>query len=166
MRQNEIQAPEKGWFSGKANLQPNQRFAPIPIRDSNNRTTRHLSIKKIAGICFSIHLTFIFVVLMKLLACILSIYILVLTAMPCCDKPDSGSVQKTEIARQTRDVPQQEIDHCSPFCSCNCCSSPKLQIEQAVSYFVAPMLHEYLAELTPKFFSSVVSSIWQPPRSN
>ena len=153
-------------FRGKPICNSNQRYAPIPICDSCYQVARHHSIKKFAGVFISIQLTFIFALLMRLLACILSIYILVLTAMPCCDRPESGSVQKTEVAQKTGSVPHQDIDHCSPFCSCNCCSSPKVQVDQAISYFVAPMLHKYLPELTSKIFSCLTGSIWQPPRSN
>ena len=113
---------------------------------------------------FAIYITFIFVTLMKFFACILSIYILVLTAMPCCDKPDKIALQKTEISQKTNDLPCQDIDLCSPFCTCNCCSSPKIQQETIVAFDSTPFEHIYFAELTVKSGSSVIVPVWQPPR--
>lgn len=101
---------------------------------------------------------------MKFFACILSIYILVLTAMPCCDKPDDIALQKTEMSPRTNNLPSQDIDLCSPFCPCNCCSSPKIQQESMVVCESSPVEHKYFAELTVKLISSVIVPVWQPPR--
>jgi len=61
---------------------------------------------------------------MKLLAAILSIYILVLTALPCIDEPEDHSVQKNVITQNSTDNHQHEENHCSPFCTCQCCATP------------------------------------------
>ena len=101
---------------------------------------------------------------MKFFACILSLYILVLTAMPCCDRPDDGALHKTQISQKTSDLPYQDIDLCSPFCTCNCCSSPKIQQETTVVFDSTPVEHKYFGELTVKLVTSVVVPVWQPPR--
>src|SRR5665648_798067 len=60
---------------------------------------------------------------MKLLAYILSIYFLVLTAIPCVDVPEDHDICKVEQAQDATDH-QHETDDCSPFCTCQCCTTP------------------------------------------
>lgn len=103
---------------------------------------------------------------MRLFAIILSIYITALTAIPCFDKPQDNSLVKTEIAPLTTGNHQQEVDHCSPFCTCNCCSSPKIQQEIVLDFNCSRIVPFYFAENTPTFVSATVGAIWQPPRIN
>ncbi|MFV0566670.1 MAG: DUF6660 family protein [Flavobacteriaceae bacterium] len=61
---------------------------------------------------------------MKVLALILSLYILALNFVPCGDSANSfNSGTKAELS-QTADHDHQhsEGDFCSPFCQCNCCN--------------------------------------------
>ncbi len=58
---------------------------------------------------------------MKFIAFILSIYIFALNLTPCEDNTVSDSEVKTEISHSTDDHQHQDIDLCSPFCSCQCC---------------------------------------------
>jgi hypothetical protein len=103
---------------------------------------------------------------MKIFACLLSFYILFLTAIPCVDKPEDNSVQKTEISPKTTDSHQQDIDHCSPFCTCNCCSSPKIQQELVITFNSFSILQASYSVLSSgNFTSSHIAAIWQPPQS-
>jgi hypothetical protein len=61
---------------------------------------------------------------MKFFATILSLYILLLTAIPCVDHPEDHTLQKIEITQSATDNHQHEGDQCSPFCTCDCCVSP------------------------------------------
>ena len=72
--------------------------------------------------------------LMKVFARLLSLYILVLTAVPCFDVPQDQALAKTELSQQNDASRQQDMDSCSPFCVCDCCqisifvnSMPNLQ---------------------------------------
>lgn len=103
---------------------------------------------------------------MKLFAFILSFYILVLTAIPCIDKPEDNTLQKTEIAPKTTDNQHQDIDHCSPFCTCNCCSSPKIQQNIAIEFNNYQFLLECFSEYSSILVSYHFASIWQPPQLN
>lgn len=61
---------------------------------------------------------------MKILALILSLYVTWLTTIPCIDVPQENSAHKTELSRQNQDNRHQDdVDHCSPFCTCNCCQT-------------------------------------------
>lgn len=60
---------------------------------------------------------------MKIAAYILSIVVFVLTIIPCIDKPEDNTVAKSLITEQTNNPHQNDIDHCSPFCACQCCQT-------------------------------------------
>lgn len=60
---------------------------------------------------------------MKILAIILSLYVMALTAFPCDDihSVEINSVQ-IELAEQNHDQ-SDDVDSCTPFCFCNCCQT-------------------------------------------
>jgi len=44
--------------------------------------------------------------------------------MPCIDVPQDKTIQKIEFSKQNPDNSHQnDTDHCSPFCTCQCCQS-------------------------------------------
>ncbi len=101
---------------------------------------------------------------MKFFALILSIYVLVLTAIPCVDKPEDTTIQKTVICAKTAGSQHQDIDHCSPFCTCNCCSSPKIQQDLVIAFNSFQILIESYSDFSPHFTSCHFAAIWQPPQ--
>ncbi|MGZ0016795.1 DUF6660 family protein [Yeosuana sp. AK3] len=100
---------------------------------------------------------------MKYLAIILSVYVMVLTAMPCADihvaNPNPISLELSEQSNNQA----SDIDLCSPFCFCHCC--------QTLSF---PSFHDGLlfnvskatlnTTLKESKFSSPFYPIWQPPK--
>lgn len=60
---------------------------------------------------------------MKIFAYILVLIVLTLTLTPCIDKPLNYHADLTEFAKHSEDSHQQDIDHCSPFCTCQCCQT-------------------------------------------
>lgn len=60
---------------------------------------------------------------MKVISIILSIIVLWLTLTPCVDKLQDGTLQKTELAQQAHSDHQNDVDTCSPFCTCQCCQT-------------------------------------------
>jgi len=59
---------------------------------------------------------------MRFLAFILAIYIFALNLAPCEDNVVLDSEVKTEILQSLdNDHQHQDLDICSPFCSCQCC---------------------------------------------
>ena len=102
---------------------------------------------------------------MKFFACILSLYILVLVAIPCVDKPEDHTLQKSEITQNTTDNNQNECDQCSPFCTCNCCASPVIQFDFNVQFDSLTFLQKCISpEYVPIFVSPYSGTIWQPPQ--
>lgn len=102
---------------------------------------------------------------MKLLASILSFYILLLTAIPCIDQPEDYTLQKTEIAQNTTDSHQHEGDQCSPFCTCDCCVSPIIQLDFIVRLdSFSFLMGTFSPDYATAFVSCYSGSIWQPPQ--
>ncbi len=104
---------------------------------------------------------------MRFVAVFLSVYILLLSCMPCGDVKDCKELNgnRTEYSTSAHSGHENDIETCSPFCSCLCCG-------QTANFGI------YTAEIkctiystTPKFFfpsasfqSEFHSSIWQPPK--
>ena len=104
--------------------------------------------------------------MMKFLAVLLSLYILLLTAIPCADVAPGNSLCKSEITKSTANHNHQhpDIDHCSPFCTCNCCASPVLQIDTVVDFICIKFSTYTYPEYSSAITSWFTPSIWQPPK--
>ena len=103
---------------------------------------------------------------MRLIVTILSIYILVLTAIPCSHVALGHSVCKMEQSNGTTDHHESEsgIDHCCPFCPCNCCATPVVTSDAIMQFtFVKFCQHNY-SEYFTTFTTSFFATIWQPPQ--
>lgn len=59
---------------------------------------------------------------MKIIAIILSIYTITLSALPCDDEYEFSSGELTSVITSTDCDGHSFYDNCSPFCSCICCS--------------------------------------------
>jgi hypothetical protein len=101
---------------------------------------------------------------MRLLATILSVYIVFLAALPCIDEPEDHSVQKNVISQQSADSHQNEQDHCSPFCTCQCCATPVVVMDYTVHFECFSYIQKNLTEYKIVSITSPISSIWQPPK--
>jgi hypothetical protein len=71
---------------------------------------------------------------MKLFAFIMSLIVLVLTVIPCPDVPTDHSVQKVELSATTSSHHHSDADHCSPFCTCQCCQGSFYVSHMAVTF--------------------------------
>jgi hypothetical protein len=60
---------------------------------------------------------------MRIVALILSFIVLALTAVPCIDKHEDDCLQKQEISKDVNHSQHDGLDHCSPFCTCQCCQA-------------------------------------------
>jgi hypothetical protein len=102
---------------------------------------------------------------MKFFVCILSIYILVLTAIPCIDKPDDHRFAKNEKTSCTNSHQQHEGNQCSPFCTCNCCVTPVIYQDLVISFDSFSYVEKnFFSHYKSAIFSFHLSSIWQPPQ--
>jgi hypothetical protein len=103
---------------------------------------------------------------MKCFMLIFSVYMLLLSGLPCgdadeCRNPAAEGVSTTADHKDHH----REKDNCTPFCNCACCTAP-VSIQQPVTYkFVKPAfaVNKYPV-INIRFTSSNLSSIWQPPR--
>lgn len=86
---------------------------------------------------------------MKFFAYTLVFVVLVLTAIPCVDIPKDNSVQKTELSNTTSDHHQSDADHCSPFCTCQCCQT---------NFYISNIAVTFTAEITEISYNECSSS--------
>ncbi|MDA3906143.1 MAG: hypothetical protein PF484_08730 [Bacteroidales bacterium] len=100
---------------------------------------------------------------MKYIAVILSVYVMVLTAMPCNDVHAANSNSVSMELHQQSPNQTNDVDLCSPFCFCQCCQTLSFP-----SFYDGLLSDVEVATLNIPFkesrFSNPFSSIWQPPK--
>jgi len=104
----------------------------------------------------------------KWITAILSIYLIMLSSMPCADLEDNSAVHKTsQFSSEQNHSHEKQSDLCSPFCSCNCCGAQVLSYQANIifefpvkSAIISLQLPSYNSVFTSNFFGS----IWQPPQ--
>ena len=102
---------------------------------------------------------------MKLFAYILSFVVLALTAIPCVDVPKDNSVQKTELSNTTSDNNHQsDTDHCSPFCTCQCCQT-NFYVSNIAVTFTTDIIEIRYNESSSSFKSLELFDFLIPPKS-
>jgi len=101
---------------------------------------------------------------MRFFVNIFSLYILVLTAIPCFDSPEfSGNANAQIIQNTSNELP--DLDYCSPFCVCSCCVSSILYQEVFNVDFTCDSFSPIqYSKYTTVFSSFNFASIWQPPK--
>ncbi|MEI6061465.1 MAG: DUF6660 family protein [Bacteroidota bacterium] len=102
---------------------------------------------------------------MKLPAFILSLYILIFTVIPCVDVMQDNAPGRTEVSHQKQDNNHKsDADHCSPFCTCNCCSTSVIvqEYQLRLSYF--PFTQKQYINTSCDQSSDTHAPIWQPPK--
>jgi len=99
---------------------------------------------------------------MKSIAVILSVYVMVLTAMPCTNVHADTNSASLELLVQNQNH-TNIVDLCSPFCFCHCCQTLSFP-----SYYDGFLSEIKVLTLNIPFkesrFSNHFSSIWQPPK--
>jgi len=99
---------------------------------------------------------------MRLIALFFSFYILFLTALPCADAPTKSSEQNAPISQQS--THHDDNDHCSPFCTCNCCATAMNCVIQAVDFQITTIVREHVTSYSIPLVSQRSGDIWQPPQ--
>lgn len=102
---------------------------------------------------------------MRLLSILFAFYFFVLAVKPCEDGHDITAGNQTVSIAAMGDCNDGPLsgEHCSPLCTCTCCStvvlishhaiSPVILIQSACDYHYSETSH-----------SEVAFSIWQPPK--
>ena len=101
---------------------------------------------------------------MKLFSCILSLYLLMLTAFPCIDSPKDNSMPDTELSQTPLADHQSNSELCSPFCVCDCCISPIIYQDCTIQINFFSHSQNHLFTFIPLPVHSLHLSIWQPPK--
>jgi hypothetical protein len=109
--------------------------------------------------------TFVRLKAMKTIAVLISLYVLFLTALPCIDRTAEHKVHPGQCTEQPASENHSSgADHCSPFCTCNCCATSVILQDLRIipdcfpvgdSPYSPPSCSEVLSPLT---------AIWQPPK--
>jgi hypothetical protein len=106
--------------------------------------------------------------LMKIIHCIFSIYLIVISCLPCADlEVNKLSNSSQEIASNDDRHSHDSNDVCPPFCVCGCCGS---QVFVNYAHYNFSNLKIIITKKTPEYQSLLTStyfgSIWQPPQIN
>ena len=102
---------------------------------------------------------------MKILAFILSVYMMWLTTIACVDVPQDNTLHKIELTNQNQHNHQQnDNDQCSPFCSCNCCATSVIFHANIIQLHCFSSIEQQYFTTFAGFFSDPLASIWQPPK--
>ena len=116
-------------------------------------------------LALTFHLLLRFIDHMKIFAFILSVYIIWLTAIPCIDVAKDNTVNKIELSKQNQDNRHQDdSDHCSPFCTCNCCQS-NFDITTYIALSLPAALDINYFDYSPNFESPALFDFQVPPKS-
>ncbi len=102
---------------------------------------------------------------MKILAYILSFYITFLQVIPCVDHLEDNCMQTYQVSQLNNDSQSQHSsDYCSPFCTCNCCSSPIIHQVHNIHFECFTYSKKHTTNFIPVHINELSTSIWQPPK--
>jgi len=105
--------------------------------------------------------------MLKILALILSIYVLVLTGMPCCAYACKQEGAKKEQSQPKEHKQEKDCDNCtcSPFFSCQNCGGfvvqPAINIPKILIHTKDPVYNIY----KQNSYQEYITHFWQPPRT-
>ncbi|WP_425474801.1 DUF6660 family protein [Niabella insulamsoli] len=102
---------------------------------------------------------------MKFFALILSVWLIVIALLPCGDHEDTR-MQPSVSAQSTNHQQAHHTEHCTPLCSCSCCSISfshhALLPELGMAVLAQSKQHTYYA---CSFYEKTANAIWQPPKA-
>jgi hypothetical protein len=101
---------------------------------------------------------------MKIAASILSFYILILTAIPCVDVHHNILLSKAELTQSKTDHQHNDFDRCSPFCTCDCCTSRVIQKDNVIQYNCCSLACKCIVGYSSTYVFSTHTTIWHPPK--
>lgn len=101
---------------------------------------------------------------MKIFALILSFIILSLSSVPCIDGMKDDISLKTEISNNCNSHQQSDFDHCSPFCSCQCCHNSFYSSNTLIPIIKNELSVNY-SNFTPVFYTIDIFDFFIPPKS-
>jgi len=101
---------------------------------------------------------------MKIFACIFSLYLALLTVIPCCafdDCPDDKAETEQAANHENGD---EDCGTCSPFFNCEGCATASVNTS-IVSFTLTPLtVSKSYTEFLEPFMPDVHYDFWQPPK--
>ncbi len=100
---------------------------------------------------------------MKFLTVILSIYVMILTFMPCADTQIADADCHSTVQQDQGGEHSEDIEICSPFCFCACCQT----LTQTSIYTIAMINIPSVKITTPLLVQNEIESsisFWRPPK--
>lgn len=89
-----------------------------------------------------------------------------LALLPCDDSCDSSAGQAHSSFHSLYEAHHEhEMDICSPFCSCACCSILILMVHSPRLFNLSAIRMVEFPRLNTSFVSTFAEDCWQPPRS-
>lgn len=103
---------------------------------------------------------------MKWLYIILSIYITVLSCIPCSDENECNVTTSNITIIDNHQEHEHEAEMCSPFCICNCCGCSGITLIQShsIDYKITVDIVTVSNMYVPAFIDNYTGSVWQPPK--
>ena len=101
---------------------------------------------------------------MRGLAVFLSFYIVLLSTLPCADFVNSNTTSGIEFSQETTGSNHNDIDQCSPFCTCQCCQA-SFYVTYPPILFPSEELGFIHYEYAPDFQSIDLFDFLIPPKS-
>ena len=105
---------------------------------------------------------------MKLIGYILAVYLILLSAIPCCAL-DNCADDKTALSNQLEQKTSQEkeddgCDNCSPFFNCEGCATATIAFEPASLEIFPIKISSVYTGYIQTAISGVEYDFWQPPK--
>ncbi len=103
---------------------------------------------------------------MKIFVYLLSVYVMVLSLMPCLDSYTCEDEKASVSISGNHDHSKDEGDLCSPFCICSCCGVSFLGVNIPVFFSQSIKVMEPRGNVPyySAFNSYYYHSFWQPPK--
>ena len=115
--------------------------------------------------CTTCALIFFYLCSVKIIAVILSFYILALNALPCNDNSIDADNLQTEVTHSgDSDHSQGVFDLCPPFCTCHCCHVHTIDFGAASFGLLNPQISKKVFGYFQNTGQETIYSILQPPR--
>ena len=102
---------------------------------------------------------------MKILAFIMSCYMLALGCFPCGDSNECNETRQQKISTASQHQAHEHQDEaCTPFCSCACCAAAAFHQPVAPCKNIAVAFHQLKFHYNDNFHSYDFHSVWPPPK--
>jgi hypothetical protein len=102
--------------------------------------------------------------ILKSFSIILSLYIVFLTVLPCADKYDCSGKKSIVVECNHHHANSDDLDCCSPFCTCNCCHVYSItSLKIVLNYTMGPVteLTQWISE-NPVMIEQC--AVFKPPK--